>query len=397
MCAPLMLDPDRASGSRRLLHLIEFLQQDGWDVSFYAQNALDTTEPSARRLRQMGVPVYAGDYSAWAGDAFTWDMDRLIASARFDLVIIAHWYLAERFLAAFRDLSPATTVIVDSIDLHFLRLARKALREAERPARSTVLDATFAAEFARELNTYVGADAVLTVSRKEADLLNEFIPGPPLAAVVPDCEDLDQADVPFGSRRGLLFVGNFRHPPNAEAVEYLIDEILPRVDLGLRREHPVYIVGDGLDEEMAERARHAVNVRVIGWAPSVLPYLHQTRVSLLPLLHGAGTKRKLIEALMTGTPCVSTSVGAEGMALRHDEHLLIADTADAFARGIEALLCDAALWQRLVAAGRRHVVDRHGREAARRAFRSALAAILPPASAPPAETPARKEPVRHGA
>ena len=70
-------------------------------------------------------------------------------------------------------------------------------------------------------------------------------------------------------------------------------------------------------------------MRLVGWVPSVQPYIERSRLSVVPLLHGAGVKRKVIQSMMAGTPVVTTPVGAEGLDLVQGEHALIAaDAAD---------------------------------------------------------------------
>ena len=85
--------------------------------------------------------------------------------------------------------------------------------------------------------------------------------------------------------------------------------------------------------------------------PSVQPYADRARLAVVPLLHGAGVKRKVIQAMMGGTPVVTTPLGAEGLDLVQGEHALIAADAADLAAGITRLLTDDDLWRRLVAAG----------------------------------------------
>jgi hypothetical protein len=108
--------------------------------------------------------------------------------------------------------------------------------------------------------------------------------------------------------------------------------------------------------------------------PSVVPYLEQSRVSLIPLRYGAGTKRKLIQTLMVGTPAVSTNIGVEGLDVRHGEHVLVADDAPAFAASVARLLEQQALWEELAVKGRQHVVEGRGPEVSRRSLLNAIAA-----------------------
>ena len=114
----------------------------------------------------------------------------------------------------------------------------------------------------------------------------------------------------------MLFVGSFQHPPNADAVRYACQEILPLVPEALRREHPLYVVGDSLDETVRAYAAETDHVRLVGWVPALAPYYERVRVVLVPLRYGAGTKRKVIQALMANVPMVATSIGAEGTPSR---------------------------------------------------------------------------------
>jgi hypothetical protein len=189
--------------------------------------------------------------------------------------------------------------------------------------------------------------------------------------------------IPLADRNGILSVASYQHPPNVQALEYLCREILPRVDAGLLARHPVHIVGNGLDATAIRMAEGLEHVRIVGWTPSVEPYFAKARISVVPLLYGAGTKRKMIQSLMSGTPTVSTSVGAEGLDLEHEQHALIADDPALFAEGIARLLEDDALWNRLSERGREHICLRHGSQAARRQFIDVLETVLRQTPKPP--------------
>src|SRR5262249_55383064 len=156
------------------------------------------------------------------------------------------------------------------------------------------------------------------------------------------------------------FVGSFEHPPNRDAVAWLCREIVPRMPDDVAREHPVLIVGNGLDDDMRALAPASSPVRMVGWVPAVEPWFAAARMSVLPLLSGAGTKRKLIQSLMWGTPAVTTSVGAEGFDLVPGRHMLLADDPDAFASAVTTLSRDDALWTRMARSGRTAIAKAHG-------------------------------------
>jgi glycosyltransferase involved in cell wall biosynthesis len=363
VCA-LMPEFDRDSGSRRVLDLVDLLGEAGFAVTFVSHHA-DCRSRYVHVLQQRGVAVYAGAAT---------HMPPLIESGLFDVAVFALWHIAEPFIQQIRSASPHTRIVVDSVDLHFLRLARQRFRE-RRNGKTASLDDTYGAELVRELNTYDAADAVLTVSQKEADVVNDWL-GRGTAFTVPDCEDLQASPVSLKRRRGILFVGCFRHPPNADAVRYLCQEVLPLVDERVRSAHPVQIVGDGLSDEVRHFGRGVPSVRMVGWVPSVVPYFEHARLTVLPLQYGAGTKRKLLQALMIGTPAVSTSIGAEGFGLASGTQLLLADDPATFAASITRLAEDDPLWRHLVRSGRSHILARHGRKVVRTAVKKMLDVVL---------------------
>jgi glycosyltransferase involved in cell wall biosynthesis len=372
IAAPLMPEFDRESGSQRIFDLIMLLREEGWAVSFVAENGRGG-ERYAQLLQQRGIAVY---------DGFGERIERLLTRGRLDLVIFAFWHLAEAQMHLVRRLSPKTRIIVDTIDLHFLREARRLFQSARGGDTAAAgnsngaLDAGYGSKMIRELNTYAAADGVLAVSLKEADLIGDLSDEPNLAHLVPDCEDAPVSTVSPEDRCGITFIGNFRHPPNISAAEFFCQKVVPRIHQKLLARHPVYVVGNALGETIPGLAQAHPAIRMVGWVPSVLPYLQRAKISVVPLLYGAGTKRKILQALTLGTPTVSTTAGVEGLGLRHGEHVMVADDPDAFAGAIERLLRDTQLWKQLARQGREHVIARHGRDVVRRRLLEAISVVL---------------------
>jgi hypothetical protein len=166
--------------------------------------------------------------------------------------------MAEQFAPRVRALSPRTRILVETIDLHFLRHARGVFG-----SRGT-LGAGGLDDMARELNTYADADAVLAVSQKEADLVNDLVGDPTLAHVVAHADRFPPSPFGYEDRRGIVFIGNFRHPPNEQAATWLCEEVVPRLDPALLDEHPISIVGNGLHDRV--RASEACG-RLDGFRP----------------------------------------------------------------------------------------------------------------------------------
>jgi glycosyltransferase involved in cell wall biosynthesis len=368
VCAPRMPEIDRQGGSRRTFHLIEFLQEAGWETTFIAEHRVSGSDRYEAILQRRGVQTSSGLEAQ--------NLHALLCTRRFALALLTSWPIAERCLPAIRRLSPDTRTLVDTVDLHFVRAARLSFLDASPDGGPPAIGAQFGADIVRELNTYAAADGVLTVSAQEKATLDMLIGSAVSAFVAPDCEEPSVSPVPIAERRGILFVGNFLYPANTDAVAYLCRDILPRVAARLRSAHPATILGNGLNDSVRALAAGLDDVHMIGWVHDLLPHLHRARVVVVPLRYGAGTKRKLIEALMAGCPVVATSIGAEGLSLEHGEHLLVADDADGFAHAIERVLREPALAERLARSGQARIAASHSRERARADSVDAVTQVL---------------------
>jgi glycosyltransferase involved in cell wall biosynthesis len=142
----------------------------------------------------------------------------------------------------------------------------------------------------------------------------------------------------------LLYTGLMSYEPNVGAVRHFVAEVLPLI----RQEIPnaaFHIVGARPTEEVQALASESVIVH--GSVPDMRPYFDAAMAVVVPLLEGGGTRLKILEAAASGKAIVSTSLGAEGLSLRHDEDLLIADSALEFAAAVIRLCKDAGLRWRL--------------------------------------------------
>ena len=186
---------------------------------------------------------------------------------------------------------------------------------------------------------------VLTVTEDDRRALLRTSPGI-ITTVVPSTYPVACHVPSFTQRipRSLLFVGGFRHLPNADAVLFFCRHVLPLIQRSLP-DVTVTIVGDASPKEV--RALSSAGITVTGWVPHVGPYLASHCVSIAPLRFGAGLKGKIVEAMAAGLPVVTTSVGAEGMELVHGRTALITDLPEAFAGAIVRLCTDQDLHARL--------------------------------------------------
>ncbi len=178
-------------------------------------------------------------------------------------------------------------------------------------------------------------------------------------SVVPNGVDdafLDLRAVPRDPEK-LLFVGTLNYPPNQDAIRFFCSEILPRVQ-AQQPNVSLSIVGANPTQSILD-LHDGRSVFVHPNVPEMAPFVQGAALSIVPLRVGGGTRLKILESLALGTPVVSTTVGAEGLDLQDGEHLLLADSPDAFANAVVRVVRDSALRDRLAESGRRRVAQRY--------------------------------------
>jgi polysaccharide biosynthesis protein PslH len=186
--------------------------------------------------------------------------------------------------------------------------------------------------------------ACTVVSDQERQLILKTIPTDTAVEVIPNCINLaDYSDVHETPQPNhLIFTGSFRYSANHEAMVWFLQEIYPRLQAQVPETH-LTITGDHANLPLPP----AKNVTLTGFVADVRPLIASATVSVVPLLVGGGTRLKILEAMALGTPVVTTSKGAEGLEAQPGEHLLIADTPEAFAEAVTRILKEPELRQRL--------------------------------------------------
>ena len=346
--------PDRDSGSLRLLNLMRLLMEEGAHVVFVPANRSADGQYTAA-LQRMGVECWhaphAARFPAWLREH----------GARFDVALVSRHYIAGEMLPLLRRYAPNARVLFDTVDLHYLRERRAAELAGDAAAMRAAMRTRDL-----ELALIHEADATLVVSEVERALLAIDATG----ADVRVLSNLHRETPPgpaWSQRDGLLFVGGFRHPPNVDAVLWFAREVLPRIR-AVRPTLEFHCVGGDVPNEIA-RLAELPGIRIHGHVPDLQPLLDGARVSIAPLRYGAGVKGKVNQAMAHGLPVVATTAAVEGMHLRDGEDVLVADDAAAFADSVLRLHGDEALWARLSANGRDNVARHFSLDAARAVVR----------------------------
>jgi glycosyltransferase involved in cell wall biosynthesis len=156
----------------------------------------------------------------------------------------------------------------------------------------------------------------------------------------------------------VIFCGAMDYSPNVDALRWFFDSIHEKL-LQLCPAARVLVVGKNPIAEVKAYASRP-GVTVTGGVPDVRPYYRRAWLQMVPLRIGGGTRLKIVESLAIGTPVVSTTIGAQGLELKHGENILLADDADSFAGEIARSLSDPALLQRIGENGISTATDRFG-------------------------------------
>jgi glycosyltransferase involved in cell wall biosynthesis len=151
----------------------------------------------------------------------------------------------------------------------------------------------------------------------------------------------------FNETEGALsFMGTLSWEPNIDGLLWFIQKVWPKI-IEEKPNIRFYIMGEKGDNRIYEAAKPYQNIIFTGFVKELDSYLKKTTVYIAPLRFGSGMKVKVLEGLYRGVPMVSTSVGAEGLALENGTHILIANESTSFAKACLVLLNDQALWEKL--------------------------------------------------
>jgi glycosyltransferase involved in cell wall biosynthesis len=184
---------------------------------------------------------------------------------------------------------------------------------------------------------------IVTMTNPDAEYLRSYLPSQDIRAIPIgiDPEEFSPAvEEPFRPLE-VVFVGNFRHSPNVEAAEFLIEHIAPRFPA-----IQFFIPGSHVPDDF--RMRATPNVEFPGYIPDTrVLYKRPNTIVVAPLFSGTGQRVKLLEAFSTACPVVTTSIGALGFPLRHGIEALVADNVEDFTVALRQLAVSEDLRRRM--------------------------------------------------
>jgi glycosyltransferase involved in cell wall biosynthesis len=331
-------EPISSAAGSRMLQLINLFLSQGWQVSF-ATPARESEFMSD--LDSMGVHRHVIELNSGGFDLFVKNLNpQIVLFDRFTTEEQFGWRVAENCPDAMR--------ILDTEDLHCLRSARQTALNSGRAFKMEDLNNDVSK---RELASIYRCDLSLIISDFEMEVLASYFKvDKNLLHYVPFMLEpvtaVDEDEWPsFSERADFISIGNFLHEPNWDAVLYLKKSIWPLI----RKELPeacMHISGAYPSHKVFELHDQVNGFLIKGRAASVNEAMIKARVCLAPLRFGAGLKGKLVDAIQSGTPSVTTAIGAEAMHGSLEWSGIIADTPREFAMAAITLYTDKKAWKK---------------------------------------------------
>lgn len=350
---------DKDAGSKTTYQYLKMFVKMGYVVKFLGDNFLHE-EPYSTELMQMGIEIlYGEEYQTGIWD---W-LEKHGGDIQFAYLNRPH--IASRYVDFIKE-KTNIKIIYYGHDLHFLRESRQfeITRDPEtRKAVSYWRSIELALMYKAAVSYYPSY-----VEREAVKALDSQIKVKDIVAYV---YEKFRQDIPqdFAKREGILFVGGFAHPPNADAVLWFVREVYPLVRGQMEeagQQAPEFIVvGSHVTEEIQALGQTEKGVVIKGFvSEEELARLYDTtRIVAVPLRYGAGVKGKVVEALYNGAAIVTTTIGAEGITAARDV-MAVEDEPEAFARELVQLYCEPEECRRMSEKTQDYVKNHYSMEAA---------------------------------
>lgn len=335
-------EPNSSAAGARTLQLINLFIEQKWEVSF----ACAASESDySYDLKSIGISSL---YIVLNHSSF----DDLVKKMQPNMVLFDRFTTEEQFGWRVAQNCPNCVRILDTIDLHCLRLARQEAVKQNRDFSFLDLNSDYAK---REIASIYRSDVSLMISDYEMELLiNHFKLDSSLLHYIPFLFDpiiIKNNQWPsFIEREHFLSIGNFLHEPNWDSVLFLKQFIWPQIRKQLPKAE-IHVYGAYPSNKVFDLNNFKEGFIIKGRADSVESVMKKARVCLAPLRFGAGIKGKLMDAMQFGTPSVTTHIGAEAMHGKFPWNGYIFDQPADFAEAAVKLYTNEIQWQQAVENG----------------------------------------------
>lgn len=301
---------DLSSGDKRLFRLLSLLSEN-CDVYIYTQG--EKKNKYIKALEEQNIRVYQGK-----------GPNELRTMIPFLDALIFCWYYTLFDCFELTKLFPEAKVVIDTVDVHWLREFRSL------EAGNILQQEAAEKNKEQEILAYKAADLIWAVTENDRTEIQSEIPGSQVE-IVSNIHEVNKHPYVQTDKHTVLFFGGYQHQPNLAAVKILAEEIFPEI----HRKVPdaqLLIVGSKAPPEVKELGKRP-GIEYLGFVEEeAIPEIyHQSQITIIPLLAGAGIKGKICEAIAYGTPVITNDIGNEGIGLEHLKDGVITNSTEEMA------------------------------------------------------------------
>ena len=302
-------EPNSSAAGSRMMQLLDIFKQQEYQISYASPAA---SSDHMLDIESLGIDKVAIELNNSSFDEY-------VSNLQPDVVLFDRFMMEEQFSWRVDKECPNAVKLLETVDLHCLRDARHtAVKNNISPYELNNFE--LHTELAlREVASILRCDLSLMISEVEVEVLkNKFNVDESLLLYLPFMYDtLDEKACKeiwpsYKEREHFVTIGNFRHAPNWDSVLYLKNNIWPLIRKKLKSAE-LHIYGSYPPKKAQQLHNPQQGFHVKGWVDDALEKLSQYQVCLSPLRFGAGMKGKLADAMLTGTPSITTEIGAESM------------------------------------------------------------------------------------
>jgi glycosyltransferase involved in cell wall biosynthesis len=332
------VEPNSSAAGKRMLQLIaQFLERD-YKITF----------ASPAQKNEKAIDLISSGISEVAIELNNASFDVFVKELNPTIVLFDRFMMEEQFGWRVAENCPDAIRILDTEDLHFLRKTRQQqLKKGEAFTNDALLQSD---DTKREIASILRCDVSLIISTYEMDLLKSvFKIDEKILYYLPFLLDnIDENQIKkwlsFEDREHFVFIGNFFHKPNIDAVLTLKNKIWSVIRKQLPKAE-IHIYGAYVNQQIQELHNKKEGFIVMGFAEDADEVVENAKVVLAPLNYGAGIKGKLTEAMLCGTPSVTSTIGVEGMAGDFPWNGFVADDFSNFALKAVELYTNKPVWE----------------------------------------------------
>ncbi|WP_312921359.1 glycosyltransferase [Empedobacter brevis] len=330
-------EPTSSAAGTRMIQLIDCFRRAEFEITFAcaASKSDFSFELTSKGVNEVGIQLNDESFNGFVREL----NPKVVVFDRFMIEEQYGWRVSKE--------CPDALKILDTEDLHFLRNARQ---EATKKGIDFSDKLLFSDLAKREIASILRCDLSLIISKKEIEILqNQFKIDEKIVYYLPFLEDEITEEKmnswkKIDEREHFMFIGNFIHEPNFNCVQILKKDIWPVLRKKLPKSE-LHIYGAYPTQKVLQLNNATERFFVKGRAENAQETMSNYKLLLAPIKFGAGVKGKFVDAMQTGTPSITTSVGAEAMKDNFDWNGFVEDDFEAFVEKAVLLYNNEKEWQ----------------------------------------------------